>query len=188
MDARFSVNESGALRADVPVGVVGAGAMGAGIAQVLAIAGHPVRLFDARPGVAQAAIDGILTTVGKLVSKQKLTEVQTRNARAGLQASQAFQEFAGCGLVIEAIVEDLRAKSTLFRDLEEIVGDEAILATNTSSISVTAIGAAIRHPERLAGLHFFNPAPVMPLVEVISGAATSPSVTDALYASALTWC
>jgi 3-hydroxybutyryl-CoA dehydrogenase len=171
----------------VPVGVVGAGAMGAGIAQVLAVAGHPVRLFDARPGVAQAAIDGILTTVDELASKQKLTDEQAKKARVGLQAAQALQEFAGCGLVIEAIVEDLGAKSTLFRNLEEIVGDEAILATNTSSISITAIGAAIRHPERLAGLHFFNPAPVMPLVEVICGAATSPSVTDALYASALTW-
>jgi 3-hydroxybutyryl-CoA dehydrogenase len=187
MDTRFSVSESGALRADVPVGVVGAGAMGAGIAQVLAVAGHPVRLFDARPGVAQAAIDGILITVGKLVSKQKLTEEQAKNARVGLHAAQALQDFAGCGLVIEAIVEDIGAKSTLFRDLEKIVGDEAILATNTSSLSVTAIGSAIRHPERLAGLHFFNPAPVMPLVEVICGAATSLFVTDALYASVLGW-
>jgi 3-hydroxybutyryl-CoA dehydrogenase len=187
MGAEFTIAENKGLETDVPVGIVGAGTMGAGIAQVAAVAGHPVRLFDSRAGIAQGAIDGVMTAIDKLVERQKLSLEQARKAREGLKIVDRLEELAGCGLVIEAIVEDLEAKRALFRKLEGIVGDEVILATNTSSISITAIGAAIKQPQRLAGMHFFNPAPVMPLVEVIYGAATSMAVIDTLFVMALRW-
>jgi 3-hydroxybutyryl-CoA dehydrogenase len=187
MDAELLVAEDAGLGIDVAVGIVGAGAMGAGIAQVAALAGHPVRLFDSRAGIAQAAVDGVMAAIDKLVGKQRLSVEQATKAREGLKVVNGLEEFAGCGLVIEAIVEDLEAKRTLFRKLEGMVGDEVILATNTSSISVTAIGAGIKRPQQLAGMHFFNPAPVMPLVEVIRGATTSMAVIDMLFATALRW-
>ncbi len=136
----------GALARDTLIAVVGAGAMGAGIAQVAAVAGHRVRLLDNRPDVAPRA------------------------AAAGMRLIPAHEiaDLAAARLVVEAIVEDLAEKRALFADLEDIVGRDCILCTNTSSISVTTIGAALRHPERLAGLHFFNPAPLMVLVEVVS--------------------
>jgi 3-hydroxybutyryl-CoA dehydrogenase len=187
MDAELLVAEDAGLGIDVAVGIVGAGAMGAGIAQVAALAGHPVWVFDSRAGIAQAAIDGVMAAIDKLVGKQRLSIEQAMKAREGLKVVDGLEEFAGCGLVIEAIIEDLEAKRALFRKLEGIVGDEVILATNTSSISVTAIGTGIKHSQRLAGMHFFNPAPVMPLVEVIHGAATSMAVVDTLFATALRW-
>ncbi len=178
---------SAPLAASVEVGVVGAGAMGAGIAQVAAMAGHAVRLFDTRTGVAQAAVDGIFAVMEKLVAKGRLTQDQDVAIRERLCAVDALADFAHCGLIVEAIVEDLEAKRGLFRSLEGIVRDDALLASNTSSISITAIGSALRRPERLTGMHFFNPAPLMPLVEVISGAATSPKAAAALYATAIQW-
>lgn len=154
MDAELTAAGNKGLETNVPVGIVGGGTMGAGIAQVAAVAGHPVRLFDSRAGIAQGAIDGVITATDKLVERQKMSVEQARKAREGLKVVDRLEEFAGCGLVIEAILEDLEAKRTLFRKLEGIVGDEAILATNTSSISITAIGAVIKHPQRLAGMHF----------------------------------
>jgi 3-hydroxybutyryl-CoA dehydrogenase len=161
--------------------------MGAGIAQVAAMAGHRVLLFDTRDGAAEAAVESICATIDKLVAKGRLTAHEAQATRSRLKPVSSIDALAGCGLVIEAIVENLEAKRTLFKGLEAVVSVESILATNTSSISVTAIGAALRHPERLAGLHFFNPAPLMPLVEVICGAASSSSTIEALYAVALRW-
>lgn len=169
------------------IAVIGAGAMGAGIAQVAAVGGHEVRLHDARDGTAQAAVEKILATLEKLAAKQRVTPEQVQQARSNLRAIASLDECEGCGLVIEAIVEDRVAKQELFRGLEQIAGGDAIFASNTSSISITAIGAALRNPARLAGMHFFNPAPVMPLVEIISGTATSREVADALYAVAKQW-
>ena len=181
--------ESGAaaLAPDVVIGVVGAGAMGAGIAQVAATAGHRVQLFDVRPGAAQAAVDGIHSTIAKLVSKGRLRDAEAIAVQAALQPADSLAELGGCGLVIEAIVEDLEAKREVFRGLEKIVGEDALLATNTSSLSITAIGAGLRSPARFGGMHFFNPAPLMPLVEIISGAATAQATAQTLHAIATCW-
>lgn len=176
-----------ALSLSIPVAVIGAGAMGAGIAQVAAVAGHPVRLLDNRPGAAQQAIDGIRVQLGKMADKGKLTAEAARAAGERLQAADNIAQLADAGLVVEAIVENLDVKRALFRDLEAIVSADCIFGTNTSSISVTAIGAGLQNAGRLAGLHFFNPAPLMALVEVVSGLATDAAVADTLFATAAAW-
>jgi 3-hydroxybutyryl-CoA dehydrogenase len=167
--------------------VVGTGAMGAGIAQVAAAAGHPVKLLDARPDAAARAVAGIRAQFAKLADKGKLSIEAAAAASERLIAVHDVAELADAGLVVEAIVEDLDAKQKLFGDLEGIVGDDCLFVTNTSSISVTAIGATLNRPERLAGLHFFNPAPLMALVEIVSGLATDRAVADRLYATAVAW-
>lgn len=176
-----------ALSLSSPVAVIGAGAMGAGIAQVAAVAGHPVRLLDNRPGAAQQAIDGIRVQLGKMADKGKLTAEAALAAGDRLQAADNIAQLADAGLVVEAIVENLDVKRALFRDLEAIVSADCIFGTNTSSISVTAIGAGLQNAGRLAGLHFFNPAPLMALVEVVSGLATDAAVADTLFATAAAW-
>jgi len=176
-----------ALPQSAVVAVVGAGAMGAGIAQVAAQAGHPVRLLDNRPGAAAAAIENIRAQFAKLADKGKLSAADAAAAGARLQAADSLADLADCALVVEAIVENLEAKQKLYADLETIVGDDCLFGTNTSSISVTAIGSALKRPQRLAGLHFFNPAPLMALVEIVSGLATDCAVADTLYATAAAW-
>jgi len=161
--------------------------MGAGIAQVLATAGHRVLLCDAGAGAAEGALASIFARIDKLAAKGRLTTEQVRVILDRLRPVSSLDSFVECGLVIEAIVEDLEAKRTLFKQIEAVVPDETILATNTSSISVTAIGAMLRRPQRFAGLHFFNPAPLMPLVEIIRGAATDLATTGVLHATALRW-
>jgi len=169
------------------VAVVGAGAMGAGIAQVAAAAGHPVKLLDTRPGAAAAAIMGIRGQFKRLADKGKMSHESSAAASQRLTAVDALAELADAGLVIEAIIEDLAAKNALFTELESLCREDCLFATNTSSISVTAIGAALKNPGRLAGLHFFNPAPLMALVEVVSGLASDPAVAATLYATAKAW-
>ncbi len=169
------------------VAVVGTGAMGAGIAQVAAAAGHTVRLLDARAGAAASAIDGLRAQFARLADKGRMDAAAAQAASARLVAAAELSELADAALVVEAIVEDLKAKQTLFSALEAIVADDCILGTNTSSISITAIGSALRRPERLAGLHFFNPAPLMALVEVVSGLATERRIADTLFATATAW-
>ncbi len=169
------------------VAVVGSGAMGAGIAQVAAAAGHPVKLYDTRAEAADKAIAEIRKIYGKLADKGKMSAEAAAAAGARLQAVNTLDQLADAALVVEAIVENLDAKRNLFADLEAIVGDDCILATNTSSISVTAIGAPLRRPQRLAGMHFFNPVPLMALVEVVSGLATAREVADIIYATSIAW-
>ena len=169
------------------IAVVGAGAMGAGIAQVAAAAGHPVKLLDQRPDAAERAVAGVRAQFRKMADKGKLSAADADAASARLTAVSSLSDLADAGLVIEAIVENLDAKQTLYRDLEALVRDDCVLATNTSSISVTAIGAALKRPQRLAGLHFFNPAPLMALVEVVSGLATDPEVAQTLLLTAQAW-
>ncbi|WP_355661356.1 3-hydroxyacyl-CoA dehydrogenase PaaH [Halomonas salifodinae] len=176
-----------ALETHTVVGVVGAGAMGAGIAQVAAQAGHPVRLYDTRDGAAEAGIAGIRKQLEKRVAKGKLTQEAVEAVIDRLRPAASLDDFAGCGLVVEAIVENLEVKRELFARLEAICGETAILASNTSSLSITSIAANLQRPERLAGLHFFNPAPVMKLVEIISGLATEPAIAETLYATAAVW-
>ncbi len=169
------------------VGVVGSGAMGAGIAQVAAAAGHTVRLFDSRPEAVSKAIDGIGKMFAKLVEKGRMGAAEADLARERLRPAGTLDELKDASLVVEAVVEDLDVKRTLFRELEDIVGPGCILATNTSSISVTAIAAPLERPERLVGMHFFNPVPLMALVEVISGVATDSTVADSVAALAAAW-
>ncbi|MEW6762205.1 MAG: 3-hydroxyacyl-CoA dehydrogenase PaaH [Pseudomonadota bacterium] len=176
-----------ALPKESVIAVVGSGAMGSGIAQVAATAGHQVLLFDTRVEAADKAIDGIKATYAKLVEKGRMGAVEADLAGERLKRIGSLQEAAGAALVVEAIVENLDAKRALFAELEGIVLDDCILATNTSSISVTAIAAPLRHPERLVGMHFFNPVPLMALVEVISGIATGRQVADTVYATAEAW-
>jgi 3-hydroxybutyryl-CoA dehydrogenase len=169
------------------VGVVGSGAMGAGIAQVAVVAGHTVRLFDTRPDAVAKAIADIGKAFAKLVEKGRMGAAEADLARARLQPATSLQDFKDAALVVEAVVEDLDVKRTLFRQLEDVVGDACILATNTSSISVTAIAAPLARPERLVGMHFFNPVPLMALVEVISGMATGKDIAATVAATAAGW-
>jgi 3-hydroxybutyryl-CoA dehydrogenase len=169
-------------RPPASIGIVGAGLMGRGIAQIAAQAGFDVRLFDAKPGAAEDAAAAIRMTLSQLVAKGKITAAAEQTAGACIRVLDDPGSLAGVTLAIEAIVERLDAKKALFASLEPIVGDGCILATNTSSLSVTAIAAACTHPERVAGLHFFSPVPLMKVVEVIDGLLTAPSVIERLLA------
>jgi 3-hydroxybutyryl-CoA dehydrogenase len=169
------------------VAVIGSGAMGSGIAQVAAASGHQVKLFDTRPEAVAKAIADIGKVYDKLVDKGRMGAAEADLARERLQAASVLQDVADASLVVEAIVENLEVKRKLFAELEGIVADDCILATNTSSISVTAIAAPLRRPQRLVGMHFFNPVPLMALVEVISGLATDKIVADTVFATAAAW-
>lgn len=176
-----------ALDLSSPVAVVGTGTMGQGIAQVALVAGHPVRLYDALPGRAQEAADAIGARLDRLVEKDRLTGADRDAARARLLPAESLADLADCALVVEAALERLDVKQELFRELEGIVGEDCLLATNTSSLSVTAIGGALANPGRLVGLHFFNPAPLLPLVEVVSGFATDVTSATRAYETARAW-
>ncbi len=178
---------SAPLPPEAMVGVVGAGAMGAGIAQVAARAGHRVVLVDANPAAVTAALARTGDDLGRLVERGKLAPADRAACLARMHAGTGSGDLADAALVIEAIVERLDAKIGLLRDLEAVVGPETILATNTSSLSVTAIAAGLSRPERCAGFHFFNPAPVMRLVEVVPGAQTDSAIAHTLKATAERW-
>ncbi|MFC8268110.1 3-hydroxyacyl-CoA dehydrogenase [Streptomyces cinereoruber] len=169
------------------VAVVGTGTMGQGIAQVALVAGHPVRLYDSAPGRAGEAVAALTARLDRLVEKGRL-DAGAREAAVGrLHAAGELAELADAALVVEAIVEDPAVKRRLFADLEEVVAGDAVLATNTSSLSVTAIAGGLRLPGRFVGLHFFNPAPLLPLVEVVSGFATDPDVATRAYETVKGW-
>ncbi len=176
-----------ALDTNLPVAVIGAGTMGAGIAQVAATAGHKVYLYDTRTGAAASAIENISKVLYRLVEKEIIDARQAQECLSKLNPAQSLKDLADSGLVVEAIVEKLEAKTGLFKELETIVSPNCILASNTSSIPITAIGATLERPNRLGGLHFFNPAPRMPLVEVISGLDTSADIAQTLYDTAKAW-
>ena len=146
-------------RSDLVAGVAGAGTMGRGIAQVLAQCGARTLLYDAQPGAARKAKDAIGQALGRLAEKGRVSAAQVDATLGRLELADSLQGFAPCQVVVEAIVEDLAAKQQLFRSLESIVGEDCILASNTSSLSVTAMAAACRRPQRVAGYHFFNPVP-----------------------------
>src|SRR6478735_6559457 len=175
------------LHSDTTVFVVGAGIMGAGIAQVAAQAGHPVRLFDMRDGAAQAACAKLATTLDGLAAKGKLDGAEAKAIAARIGAAAQLADAAGCGLVVEAIVENADAKRSLFRDLEAIVGADGVLASNTSSISITALANGLKRPGRLVGMHFFNPVPLMKLVEVVSGLQSDADAAAAIFELAKRW-
>jgi 3-hydroxybutyryl-CoA dehydrogenase len=170
----------------VVVGICGSGAMGSGIAQVAATAGHSVVLYDNRSGASSSALQSIRDSLGKLEAKGKLS-VPANDIASRIKAVDSLQDFKQCGLIIEAIVENLNVKAELFQQLEKVVSMDAVLASNTSSLSITAIAGACAQPERVAGLHFFNPAPLMPLVEVIPGMQTNAALPQQLKELMLVW-
>ena len=167
---------------DTAVGVVGAGAMGSGIAQVAIRHGHRVLLADARPEGAAQARAAIARNLAREAEKGRLTPAEADAAVARLVplgGAADLAPLAACGVVIEAVAEDAAVKRELFRRLEGAVGADVVLATNTSSLSIASIAGACRHPERVLGVHFFNPAPVLPLVEIVPALVTAAGVTRA---------
>lgn len=149
------------------VGILGAGAMGSGIAQVAATAGHPVTLVDQDSATLARSAAQLEQVLGRAVEKGKMTAGEAQAIAGRIHRTTDGSQFAGCALVIEAIVEQFEAKSAAFRSIESWVDASTVLATNTSSLSVTGLAGTLQYPERFIGLHFFNPAPLMPLVEVI---------------------
>jgi 3-hydroxybutyryl-CoA dehydrogenase len=162
------------------LGIVGAGLMGRGIAQIAVQGKIPVILHDSRPGAAEEARAVITATLEKLAAKGKVTTADVNAAAERLTVAASLADLSPCTTVVEAIVEKIDAKRDLFVQLEAVVSDHCILATNTSSLSVTAIAAACRLPQRVAGFHFFSPVPLMKIVEVIVGAVTDEAIADAL--------
>ena len=162
------------------IGVAGAGAMGRGIAQLYAQAGFPVVLFDTQPAAVESALAQLKKTFGMLAEKGRMSAAQADAAVAAVQPADAVGGLAGCDLVIEAIIERLDIKRAFFGELEAVLAADAVIASNTSSLSITALAAACRHPQRIAGYHFFNPVPLMKVVEVVAAPRTEPAVIDRL--------
>ena len=166
------------------VGVIGAGAMGRGIAQIAAQAGSTVKLYDTQPQAIAKARDEVFAQWEKLLDKGRMDAATVQTCKDRLQAADTLQGLADCDLVIEAIVERLDVKKALFTEIEALVKPSAVLATNTSSLSVTAIAAGLKRPGQFAGYHFFNPVPLMKVVEVIAGLKTDAAVCQQLAAYA----
>ncbi|MBI3074119.1 MAG: 3-hydroxybutyryl-CoA dehydrogenase [Deltaproteobacteria bacterium] len=158
------------------IGVVGTGVMGSGIAQVIAQSGIEVLWLSRDAGRAKAAVERIAQSLGRVVAKAKMTEAERDAAIGRLHTTTSFDDLARVDLVIESVPEDLAAKIDVFRRVEAAVGASVILASNSSSLSITKIGASTKRPERVVGMHFMNPAPLMKLVEVVRGLATSDDV------------
>lgn len=156
------------------IGVLGAGTMGAGIAQVAAQSGHEVVLVDVNQVQLDKAKLALVKVLDRLVEKGNLSEVEKNDLLDRIQFSTQLADFKGTGLVIEAIIEKLEVKHIVFKEIEEIVGSDCIIASNTSSLSIASIGSVLQVPARVIGIHFFNPAPLMPLVEIIPAVQTSP--------------
>ena len=165
---------------DYVIGVLGAGAMGRGIVQVAAAGGMTVRLFDTDPAAVEDAVSFIGGMLNRAAERGRMTAEDAAAATARIHPISGMQGFAGCDAVVEAVVENLDVKKKVFAELEAIAAEDTILASNTSSLSVTTIAAECEHPNRVAGFHFFNPVPLMPLVEVIAGVLTDEWVCEAL--------
>lgn len=170
-----------------PVAVIGAGTMGIGIAQVAAAAGHHVKLFDIALPAASRALEQLEQRLRKRVEAGKADARSTETLLSNIRLADSLSDLADCSLVIEAVAEKLAIKQSLFRDLEAICSPHALFASNTSSLSITAIASALQHPQRMAGLHFFNPAPLMKLVEIVGGLETSPEALNTLQTLAQHW-
>ncbi|MHA6696351.1 3-hydroxyacyl-CoA dehydrogenase NAD-binding domain-containing protein [Chryseobacterium sp. A301] len=169
------------------VGVVGAGAMGIGIVQVALAAGSKVFMYDTSPDQMQKSIEGLDRQLGRMVEKGKLEEESKKQMLQRLQQVSELSELKSCDLIIEAIVENAQIKKEVFKTLEHEVATSCILASNTSSISITSLSSVLQHPERFVGIHFFNPAPLMPLVEIIPGLLTEPTLADELVETLRSW-
>ena len=169
---------------EAKIAVVGAGTMGTGIAQIAATHGHETVLVDKDIRQLDASKESLEKILARLVEKKRIDQGEDEAILKRIVFTSNLDNCAGAGLVIEAIVEDLAVKQKLFTDLETLLGDDAVLATNTSSLSITAIAGACKKPERVVGMHFFNPAPLMSLVEVVPGLDTSEEVKESVVALA----
>ncbi len=161
------------------IGIIGSGAMGSGIAQVAATAGHSVIVVDNNQAALDKAAANLKSTLAKLVEKQKISTEKAAGIVSSIRFVADKQTLAACSLIIEAIVENPEVKKSVFRELETIASPSCVLATNTSSLSITSIASACKDPGRVLGIHFFNPAPLMPLVEIIPGIASKSEIVDA---------
>lgn len=160
------------------IGIVGSGAMGAGIAQVAATAEHDVYIYDNNPASLEKAKNNLTASLSKLVEKQKLTKEQANSIQSKSHFISQLSSFSNCDLIIEAIIENLEVKQKVFSELESLVSETCVLATNTSSLSIASIASACKNPSRFLGIHFFNPATLMPLVEIIPGIATQTNLVN----------
>jgi len=158
------------------IGVLGAGSMGSGIAQVAATAGHEVVLIDTNAEALTKADAKLKKVLARLVEKERIDQSKSDDILSKISHSSDLKAFEGCDLIIEAIIEKLEIKQKVFQNLEDIVGDKAVLASNTSSLSIASIAGACNHPNRVLGIHFFNPAPLMPLVEIIPAIQTDDAI------------
>jgi len=164
------------------IGIIGGGAMGSGIAQVFAQYGHPVVLYDTNKEALDRSKQNLAKTFEKLVAKEKYTAEKAQEIQNNIEYADSLSAFASIDLMIEAIIENLDIKKSVFKQVEEIVSDECILASNTSSLSIASIASACSKPERVIGIHFFNPAPLMALVEIIPAVQTREGLADEVKA------
>jgi len=171
----------------IKVGVIGSGAMGSGVAQVAATAGHSVVVYDSNAAALEKSKSLLDSTLKKLVEKHKLTEQKAAEISSNISYAGDLKPFAGCGLIIEAVIENLEVKQKLFAELENIVSENCVLASNTSSLFITSIASACKKSNRVLGIHFFNPVPLMPLVEIIPGISTDKKVTETSKKLIDTW-
>ena len=169
------------------IGIIGSGTMGIGIAQVAATNNCTVFLYDQNSSQTEKSLQGLQKVLARLVEKAKITGEESENIFNRIQFCKDLSELKDCDLVVEAIIENKEIKQKVFADLEEIVSKDCILASNTSSISITSISANLQHSERFLGIHFFNPAPLMPLVEVIPGLLTAENLPQKIYDLMKSW-
>ncbi|MEO0232287.1 MAG: 3-hydroxyacyl-CoA dehydrogenase NAD-binding domain-containing protein, partial [candidate division WOR-3 bacterium] len=155
------------------VGVVGAGTMGNGIAHVFSLKGYNVLLNDLNEEILKKAVETISVNMDRQIKKEIITAVDKENALKRINTTTSISDFKDCDIIIEAVIEDIQTKIDVFKKLDEIVKPDSIFATNTSSISITLLAANTKRPEKFIGMHFFNPVPVMKLVEVVKGERTS---------------
>jgi 3-hydroxybutyryl-CoA dehydrogenase len=169
------------------IGVIGAGAMGAGIAQVAASSGHPVWVYDVTDTALDRAKSNLEKTLNRLIEKGRMTMEQAGHIQQNIQWTNSLENLSQSDLVIEAVIENLRVKKQVFADLEAIVHPDCVLASNTSSLSIASIASALKHQERMIGIHFFNPAPLMPLVEIIPSITSKPELAPKIAAFIQSW-
>lgn len=169
------------------VGVIGAGTMGIGIAQVAATNGCRVWVYDANAKQVETATAGLEKTLTRLVDKQKISAEKMTEILANISIATELKDFKDCELIIEAIIENKEIKTKVFTELEKHVSESCVIASNTSSISITSLGAELQKPERFIGIHFFNPAPLMPLVEIIPSLITEKSLAEKMYTLMKDW-
>ncbi len=169
------------------IGIIGSGTMGIGIAQVAATSGREVFLYDANGEQTEKALSGLQKTLEKLVGKQKISIEKSEEIFNKIKFCTELSDFKDCELVIEAIIENKEIKTKVFTELETIVSKNCVISSNTSSISITSLSAELKNPERFIGIHFFNPAPLMPLVEVIPGLLTKANLAQEIFSLMKTW-
>ncbi|MCW4452922.1 3-hydroxyacyl-CoA dehydrogenase NAD-binding domain-containing protein [Kaistella sp. BT6-1-3] len=169
------------------IGIIGSGTMGIGIAQVAATSGCKVFLYDANPAQTEKSLQNLQQTLNKLAAKQKISAERSAKIYDSIKPCSNISDFKDCDLVIEAIIENKEIKSKVFQNVEEIVSENCVIASNTSSISITSLSSELKNPEHFIGIHFFNPAPLMPLVEIIPGLLTKENLADEIFSLIKSW-